>query len=93
MYVIAGTNSEKLKRLNKENGLDTIIINYSAPESFESVIKDVVKKKNKLDIFINSAGVHTENVNFWTVDSNEFDRVMDINLKGVFLHVNLSENT
>ena len=54
------------------------------PESFQSVVEEVVTKYGKLDIFINSAGVHTENVNFWSMGPSEFDRVMDINLKGVF---------
>lgn len=33
-----------------------------------------------IDIFVNAAGVHTENVDFWSVTSDEYDRVMNINL-------------
>ena len=37
-----------------------------------------------IDIFVNAAGVHTENVDFWSVTSDEYDRVMNINLKGAY---------
>lgn len=82
--VIAGTNEKKLEKISKETGLDTIVMNYSKPENFESVIEEVTKKYGRLDIFINSAGVHTEDVDFWTINPNEFDRVMGVNLKGTF---------
>ena len=82
--VIAGTNEKKLASLKSETGLDTIVMNYSKPESFGEVIQEVVSRHYKLDIFISSAGVHTENVDFWAMNPDEFDRVMDINLKGVF---------
>ena len=80
--IIAGTNEKKLNILNKDENLDTVIMNYSQPNTFEDVIKKITAKYGKLDIFISSAGVHTENVDFWTMSSEEFDRVMNINLKG-----------
>ena len=82
--VIAGTNEKKLSSLKSETGLDTIVMNYSKPESFDDVIKEVVLRHGKLDIFISSAGVHTEKVDFWAMNPDEFDRVMNINLRGVF---------
>ena len=82
--VIAGTNEKKLVALKTETGLDTIVMDYSKPESFDGVVETVVRRHGKLDIFISSAGVHTENVDFWSMNPKEFDRVMDINLKGVF---------
>ena len=82
--VIAGTNEKKLESLKQDTNLDIIVMNYSKPELFDNVINEVVSKHGRLDIFISSAGVHTENVDFWRMNPNEFDRVMDINLKGVF---------
>lgn len=82
--IIAGTNEEKLKKIHRETELDTIIMDYSMPDSFHSIIEEIVEKYGKLDIFVSSAGVHTENVDFWTMNPSEFDRVMNINLKGVF---------
>ena len=37
-----------------------------------------------MDILVNSAGVHTENADFFSMTSEEFDRVMNINIKGVY---------
>lgn len=82
--VIAGTNEEKLASLKADAGLDTIVMNYFEIGSFNAVVEEVVSRYGRLDIFINSAGVHTENVGFWSMSPQEFDRVMDINLKGAF---------
>ena len=82
--VIAGTNEKKLGKITTETKLDSIVMDYSRPDTFDNVIQKVVDKYGKLDIFISSAGVHTENVNFWSMNPEEYDRVMDINLKGVF---------
>lgn len=82
--VIAGTNEKKLETLKMETGLDIIEMNYTKPESFQNVVNEIVTKHGRLDIFISSAGVHTENVDFWSMNPKEFDRVMDVNLKGVF---------
>ena len=73
-----------LNKIKEETNLETIVMNYSKPETFKSVIEKITTKYGKIDIFISSAGVHTENVDFWTMSQKEFDRVMDINLKGVF---------
>ena len=82
--IITGTNEKNLKVIKKETGIDTIVMNYLNPESFELVIEKVVRKYKELNIFISSVGVHTENVDFWTMNPDEFDRVMDVNLKGTF---------
>lgn len=60
--IIAGTNVKKLESLKAETSIDTIIMNYSNPKTFDNVIQEVVSKYGKLDIFISSVGVHTENV-------------------------------
>ena len=82
--IIAGTNEKKLEKLGSENGFDIAVMNYLRPELFDGIISQIVEKYGKLDIFISSAGVHTENVDFWAMNPEEFTRVMDINLKGVF---------
>lgn len=82
--IVAGTNEEKLEWIKNTTGLETIVMNYLKPESFDSVIAKVVSRYERIDIFVSSAGVHTENVSFWSMNPDEFDRVMDINLKGVY---------
>lgn len=82
--IIAGTNEKKIANLKQETGFDTMIMNYQKPESFQNALDKVVLRHGKIDIFISSAGVHTENVSFWTMNPDEFDRVLNINLRGVF---------
>lgn len=82
--VIAGTNEKKLETITTETKLNSIVMDYSCPDTFDNVVHKVVDKYGKLDIFISSAGVHTENVSFWSMNPEEYDRVMNINLKGVF---------
>lgn len=82
--IVAGTNENKLNKIRRDTNLDTIIMDYSLPETFESIIDEIANKYGKIDIFISSAGVHTENPNFWRLTSQEFDRIIDINLKGVY---------
>lgn len=82
--MIAGTNEDKLKKLCEQTGFDGIIMNYSHPETFDSVIQETVRRLGKIDVFVSSAGVHTEKADFWTMNPKEFDRVMDVNLRGTF---------
>jgi len=48
------------------------------------VISRVLKDFNKIDILVNSAGVSTMNY-FWKFTEEEWDFVLDVNLKGVWL--------
>ena len=43
-----------------------------------------MKAFGKVDIFIDSAGVHTEKVGMWTMTPSEFERVMKINIEGAY---------
>ena len=51
---------------------------------YEDKVTEAEKIFGKLDILVNAAGVHTENVDFFTVTDKEYDRVTNINIKAVF---------
>lgn len=53
-------------------------------KEFDSVLSHSVGLWGKIDILVNTAGTHTVNVDFWTVSEKEYDRVLDINLKGCY---------
>lgn len=83
--IIAGTNENKLIQANNELGTrDSIIINMNDVESFDNKIKELFIMNGGIDIFICSAGVHSENMDFWQMTEKEYDRVMNINLKGTY---------
>jgi len=86
--IICGTRQQKLEKClssfeNKDN-VRTMIFNVANPETFEERIDEATSFWGKIDILVNSAGVHTENVDFFDMKPEEFDRVMNIDLKGAF---------
>lgn len=88
--VLSGTSERKLslyqKRLETEyHGRCAILsMNLEDSISFDEKIKNASSFFGSIDIFVHCAGVHTENVNFWTMTESGFDRVMNINLKGTY---------
>jgi len=56
----------------------------SKEENVKTMIKEVIKQFGSLDILVNNAGVTKDNL-LMRMKEEEFDQVIDINLKGVFL--------
>lgn len=50
------------------------------------LVNQAVEKLGGLDILVNNAGVE-RNHNFWEVTEQDYDLVMDVNLKGVFFGI------
>ena len=86
--IISGTNSQKLKdkcsQLEKYGEVKSIMIDFTDSLAFSRNLKKIVNLFGRIDIFVNSAGVHTENLNFWELSPQEYDRVMSINLKAPY---------
>lgn len=65
--ILAGTNLDKLKdtidNLNTSNAA-ILELNYLKLESFDAKIEEADKIFGNIDIFVSSAGVHTEGVDF-----------------------------
>lgn len=93
--VIAGSNEERLRTaakkicLLKENvpleRLAYVKIDVSQIDVMSEKIKLAASKfeENRIDILVNSAGKITKH-DFWHIDENEWDDVIDINVKGTF---------
>lgn len=81
---ISGRNEEKLARVAKMIGADFVCTDYSSTEDIEAGIHETALKHGKIDIFVSSAGVHTEDADFWSLTPDEFDHVMGVNLRGTF---------
>tara|TARA_B100000586_G_scaffold79710_1_gene56109 strand:- start:1180 stop:1932 length:753 start_codon:yes stop_codon:yes gene_type:complete len=59
-------------------------LDVSSEENWTSAITETVSRFGKLDILVNNAGV-VSRVELEDITVNEWDRVMDVNAKGVFL--------
>ncbi len=56
----------------------------SNSELVDSCVKTAIEKFSKIDILVNNAGITADSL-LMNMSENDFDRVIDINLKGTFL--------
>src|SRR5262249_7882423 len=52
-------------------------------EDVRRLIQESVRQLGRLDILVNNAGMEL-NADFWQVTESDYDRVLGVNLKGVF---------
>ncbi|MBY0095923.1 SDR family NAD(P)-dependent oxidoreductase [Mesobacillus maritimus] len=88
--VVSDINEESASatvRLIKEAGGEALCVpaNMVIPEEVEQLINKTVDAYGGIDILFNNAGVGNEEVRLADISVEEWDRVVDINLKGVFL--------
>lgn len=88
--IVASSTQKKidniLQNINSHH-VKGIQIDISCPELFKDKIIQAEALFGPIDILVNSSGVHTENVNFFSMTPNEYDRVMNINLRGSYFIV------
>lgn len=63
-----------------------LVADVSVCQNVVNLVNDAAKVYGHLDILVNNAGVE-KNHNFWEVTEEEYDFVMDTNLKGVFFGI------
>ena len=89
--VVADVNTaagEETVRLIQETGGKAVFAqcNVSAKEDVKMMVETAVSQFGRLDYAINNAGIHTTApVPFTELDDTLWDRLMNVNLKGVFL--------
>lgn len=54
------------------------------PEAIDVALTEAVKAMGKLDIVVNAAGLVGPNAPFWTINTEDWNRVININLTGTF---------
>ena len=73
----------KLKETNPEAKVSGISPNLSDLSSVRSAFEAVAEKFGRIDILVNNAGL-SESTPFLNYNEETFDKVMDLNVKGVF---------
>ena len=73
----------KLKEKYPESTIDGISPDLASSESVQAAFRSVFEKYGKIDILVNNAGV-AESTPFAKYTEELFDKVMDLNVKGVF---------
>ena len=85
-YVSDKTDVETLEKEFKEKGADTLILkaDVSNPEEVQKIVDKAIEKFEKIDVLVNNAGITRDNL-LMRMSEEEFDKVLEINLKGTFL--------
>ncbi len=85
-YNVVGTylNSDSLAEELKKQNIDTLKADVSKFNELETVFSYAKNKYNKIDILINNAGISLKQKFILDVTESEFDKVINVNLKGVF---------
>lgn len=85
-YVSDKTNVEELEKEFKEKGAEALIVkaDVSKSEQVQEFIKAVIEKYGKIDVLVNNAGI-TRDMLLMRMKEEDFDKVIEINLKGTFL--------
>ncbi len=79
------TAKNKLKEINGEGKILSYKVDVANESDVQSLIDKTIKETEKIDIWINNAGVNQTNKPIWEVDSKTIDRLIDIDLKGTIL--------
>lgn len=84
-----GSNEKKAMEVIEElkaNGVEAVGFkaNVANEEDVTNLIKSVEESLGTIDILVNNAGITKDNL-LIRMSSNDWDEVMDVNLKGVFL--------
>ena len=85
-YSSNATKAEEVVEELKQNGVKALAIqgNASVEEDVNSIVKKVEEELGTIDILVNNAGITKDNL-LIRMKSEDWDDVMDVNLKGVFL--------
>lgn len=82
-----GAKCEETVSLIKESGgeADFVEIDVSKPTEAQRMVQRAIERYDKLDILVNSAGVEGPIAPTDALSEEEWDKVVSINLKGIFL--------
>lgn len=85
-----GTRQDAVERLaaelNKAEGGHAIhCCDVTSVEEIEMMAGDILSKVGTPDLLLNNAAIINKNAPLWEVSSEDFSRVMDVNVKGIHL--------
>ena len=85
-YVTDKTNVDELKKEFNKYGVECLIVkaDVSKAEEVKNVVKQTIEKFGKIDVLVNNAGI-TRDTLLMRMKEEDFDKVIEINLKGTFL--------
>ena len=85
-YVSDKTDVKALENEFKEKGAECLILkaDVSNQDEVQKLVDGAIAKFGKIDVLVNNAGITKDNL-LMRMSEEEFDKVLEINLKGTFL--------
>ncbi len=85
-YVSDKTNVEELQKEFTKLNVECLMekADVSKSEEVEQIVKKAIEKFNKIDVLVNNAGITRDGL-LMRMKEEDFDKVIEINLKGTFL--------
>ena len=85
-YVSEKTDVNELKNQFEKYEIESLIVkaDVSKAEEVENAVKQAIEKFGKIDVLVNNAGI-TRDTLLMRMKEEDFDKVIEINLKGTFL--------
>ena len=85
-YVSDRTDVEGIKKEFEEKKVKCLLIkaDVSNSEDVEKMIEEAIKEFGKIDVLVNNAGI-TRDTLLMRMGEEDFDKVIEINLKGTYL--------
>jgi NAD(P)-dependent dehydrogenase (short-subunit alcohol dehydrogenase family) len=89
--VVTGRKEADIEKICNEindDGGRAIFIkgDVTSEEDVRDVISKTIQKFGKIDVFVNNAGIGLRKL-LWETRVEEFEEIMDVNVKGVFLYM------
>lgn len=85
-YVSDKTDIEAIKKEFEPKGIKVLLIkaDVSKAEEVEEMVKKAIESFGRIDVLVNNAGITKDNL-LMRMSEEEFDKVIEINLKGTYL--------
>ena len=85
-YVSEKTDVEGIKKEFQDMGVKCLMVkaDVSNEEDVNNMVEKVISEFGKIDVLVNNAGI-TKDTLLMRMSKEDFDKVIDINLKGTFL--------
>ena len=85
-YVSDKTNVDEIKKEFSKYGVESLVVkaDVSKAEEVDRAVKQAIDKFGKIEVLVNNAGI-TRDTLLMRMKEEDFDKVIEINLKGTFL--------
>ena len=85
-YVSDKTDVEAIKKEFEEKNVECLLLkaDVSKADEVQELVEKAIEKFEKIDVLVNNAGITKDNL-LMRMSEEEFDRIIEINLKGTFL--------